>query len=106
MDIGKNSIKFTSLLVQEGVETIIKYDDKAAEITIYLVDGKSVGGFMRINGEKDSLGNLNSRGMVFRKLCMGDMIESPEDHQTKEAMYSLIARLATIASAYEIKEVL
>ena len=106
MDVGKNSIKFTSLLVQEGVETIIKYDDKPAEITIYLIDGNSIGGFMRINGEKDNLGNLNSRGMVFRKLCMGDVVSSAEDHTTKEAMYSVIARLATIASAYEIQEVL
>lgn len=105
MDVGKNSIKFTSLLVQEGVETIIKYDDKPAEITIYLIDGQSIGGFMRINGEKDDLGNLNSRGMVFRKLCMGDVVDTPEDHTMKEAMYSVIARLATIASAYEIKEV-
>jgi len=106
MDVGKNSIKFTSLLVQEGVETIIKYDESPAEITIYLMDGKSIGGFMRMNHEKDSMGNLNSRGMVFRKLCMGDIVELPEDHKTKEAVYSLIARLATIASAYEIKEVL
>lgn len=106
MDVGKNSIKFTSLLVQEGVETIIKYDDMPAEITVYLIDGKSMGGFMRVNGEKDSLGNLNSRGMVFRKLCMGDIVDSAEDHKAKEAVYSVIARLATIASAYEIKEVL
>lgn len=106
MDIGKNSIKFTSLLVQEGVETILKYDDMPAEITIYLLNGKSIGGFMRVNGEKDSMGNLNSRGMVFRKLCMGDVIDSAEDHKTKEAIYSIIARLSTIASAYEIKEVL
>ena len=106
MDVGKNSIKFTSLLVQEGVETIIKYDDMPAEITIYLIDGISIGGFMRVNGEKDDLGNLNSRGMVFKKLCMGDVVDSPEDHTTKEAMYSVIARLATIASAYEIRDVL
>jgi glutamate--cysteine ligase len=106
MDVGKNSIKFTSLLVQEGVETIIKYDDKPAEITVYLIDGKSMGGFMRINGEKDSLGNLNSRGMVFRKLCMSDLEGSVEDHKSKDAIYSIIARLATVASAYEIKEVL
>lgn len=106
MDVGKNSIKFTSLLVQEGVETIIKYDDMPAEITIYLIDGKSIGGFMRVNGEKDNIGNLNSRGMVFRKLCMGEVVTSAEDHTTKEAIYSVIARLSTIASAYEIKEVL
>lgn len=106
MDVGKNKIKFTSLLVQEGVETIIKYDDNPAEIAIYLIDGNSIGGFMRVNSEKDELGNLNSRGMVFRKLCMGDVVESAEDHTTKEAIYSVIARLSTIASAYEIKEVL
>lgn len=106
MDVGKNSIKFTSLLVQEGVETIIKYDDMPAEITVYLIDGKSMGGFMRVNGEKDSLGNLNSRGMIFRKLCMSDLFGTAEDHKAKEAVYSVIARLATIASAYEIKEVL
>jgi glutamate--cysteine ligase len=106
MDVGKNSIKFTSLLVQEGVETIIKYDNNPAEITVYLIDGKSMGGFMRINSEKDSLGNLNSRGMVFRKLCMSDLVGKVEDHKTKDAIYSIIARLATIASAYEIKEVL
>jgi len=106
MDVGKNSIKFTSLLVQEGVETIIKYDDMPAEITVYLIDGVSIGGFMRVNGERDSLGNLNSRGMVFRKLCMCDVKDKARDHTAKEAMYSLIARLATVAAAYEIKEVL
>ncbi len=106
MDVGKNSIKFTSLLVQEGVETIIQYDNNPAEITVYLIDGKSMGGFMRVNAEKDSLGNLNSRGMVFRKLCMSDLVSCVEDHKTKDAIYSIIARLATVASAYEIKEVL
>lgn len=105
MDIGKNSIKFTSLLVQEGVETILKYDDMPAEITIYLINGDAIGGFMRVNGEKDSLGNLNSRGMVFKKLCMCTLTEKAKDYTTKEAMYSLLARLSTIASAYEIKEV-
>jgi glutamate--cysteine ligase len=106
MDVGKNSIKFTSLLVQEGVETILKYDEMPAEITVYLVDGHCIGGFMRVNGEKDSLGNLNSRGMVFKKLCMCDVKDKARDHTAKEAMYSLIARLSTIASAYEIQEVL
>jgi glutamate--cysteine ligase len=106
MDVGKNSIKFTSLLVQEGVETIIKYDNNPAEITVYLIDGKSMGGFMRINAEKDSLGNLNSRGMVFRKLCMSDLVNTVEDHKSKDAIYSILARLSTVASAYEIKEVL
>lgn len=106
MDVGKNAIKFTSLLIQEGVETIIKYDDMPAEITIYLVNCKAIGGFMRINGEKDTLGNLNSRGMIFKKLCMCNVETKVQDYTIKEAVYSLIARLAVMASAYEIKEVI
>ncbi len=105
MDVGKNSIKFTTLLVQEGVETIIKYDEMPAEVTIYLVDGKGLGGFMRANGEKDSQANLNSRGMVFKKYCMSEIKEN-QDHKCKEAVYSVVARLATLAAGYEIKEVL
>ena len=104
MDIGKNKIKFTSLLVQEGVETIIKYDDMPAEVAIYLIDGKSVGGFMRVNKEKTADGNLNSRGMVFRKFCISE-IRQNQDHKSKEAMYTVIARLSTLASTLEIKEV-
>ncbi len=105
MDVGKNAIKFTSVLVQEGVETILKYDNSPAEITIYLVDGKCIGGFMRANSERDSMGNLNSKGMVFRKLCMSDIAQD-DDHKCKEAIYSIIARMSTIAAAHEIKEVL
>tara|TARA_R110000868_G_scaffold86182_8_gene241741 strand:- start:5136 stop:6344 length:1209 start_codon:yes stop_codon:yes gene_type:complete len=105
MDIGKNSIKFTTLLVQEGVETIIKYDEMPAEVTIYLVDGKGLGGFMRANGERDSQANLNSRGMIFKKYCISEIREN-QDHKCKEAVYSVIARLATLAAGHEIKEVL
>jgi len=105
MDIGKNKIKFTTLLVQEGVETVLKYDDMPAEVAIYLVDGHSVGGFMRANTEKGSNSNLNSKGMVFRKFCISEIREN-QDHKVKEALYSVVARLATLASSYEIKEVL
>lgn len=105
MDIGKNKIKFTSLLVQEGVDTILQYDDMPAEVAIYLVSGKSVGGFMRANSEKKADGNLNSRGMVFRKFCISE-IRQDQDHKAKEAVYTVIARLATLASTKEIEEVL
>ncbi|WP_372654031.1 glutamate--cysteine ligase [Halobacteriovorax sp.] len=105
MDIGKNKIKFTSLLVQEGVDTILQYDEMPAEVAIYLVSGKSVGGFMRVNSEKKADGNLNSRGMVFRKFCISE-IRQNQDHKAKEAVYTVVARLATLASTEEIKEVL
>lgn len=105
MDVGKNSLKFTTVLVQEGIETILKYDDVPAEVTIYLISGKSVGGFMRANAEKGPDGNLNSRGMVFRKFCISE-IRQHHDHKAKEALYTVIARLSAIASAKEIETVL
>ncbi len=105
MDIGKNKLKFTSILIQEGVETVIKYNDVPAEVTIYLINGESVGGFMRANPLKDSQSNLNSKGMVYQKYCISEIRENC-DHKAKEAIYSTIARLSALASAYEIKEVL
>lgn len=105
MDIGKNRIKFTSVLLQEGVETIITYDGAPAEITIYLINGQSIGGFMRTNSERGSLANLNSKGMVFKKFCFTD-IEQDADHMQQEVIYSIIARLANLASGYEMRELL
>jgi glutamate--cysteine ligase len=107
MDIGKNKIKFTKVLVQEGVETIIKYDDQPAEVTIYQIDGVSVGGFMRANSERDSKSNLNAKGMVYRKFCISELrANEVSDHKTKEAVYSVIAQLSTMASALEISDII
>ena len=101
MDIGKNKIKFSSVIVQEGVDTILKYDNMPAEVTIYLVGGKSVGGFMRANTQKQAHENLNSKGMVFKKFCISE-IRQDQDHKAKEAVYSIVARLSAIAAAIEI----
>ncbi len=105
MDVGKNKIKFTSLLIQEGVESIVQYDGMAAEVAIYLVNGKATGGFVRANSDKGANANLNSKGMLFRKYCISEIREN-NDAQAKEAVYSIVARLATWASALEIEEVL
>jgi glutamate--cysteine ligase len=103
MDIGKGNLKFTSVLIQEGVETILKYDDAPAEVTIYLVDGKSAGGFMRTNPLKGTQANLNAQGMIYQKLCLSD-VKQDCDHTIKEAVYSVIARLSVLAASYEMKE--
>lgn len=105
MDTGKNNLKFTSVLIQEGVETIVKYDDAPAEVTIYLVNGIASGGFMRTNPLKGTQANLNSTGMVFQKLCLSD-VKQDCDHTIKEAVYSVIARLSVLAASYEMKELM
>lgn len=103
MDVGKNNIKFMNLLVQEGIETMIKVDSHPAEVTIYLISGKSTGGFMRINPLKDTNSNLNSKGMIYKKYCISEIYEG-QDYQCKEAVYCMIARLSTLATALEIAQ--
>lgn len=105
MDVGKNNLKFTSVLIQEGIETIVKYDDAPAEVTIYLVNGKSSGGFMRTNPLKGTQANLNAQGMIYQKLCLSD-VKQDCDHTIKEAVYSVIARLSVLAASYEMKELM
>lgn len=105
MDIGKGNLKFTSVLIQEGVETIVKYDNAPAEVTIYLVNGFSAGGFMRTNPLRGTQANLNAQGMIYQKLCLSD-IKQDCDHTIKEAVYSVIARLSVLAASYEMKELM
>lgn len=103
MDIGKNNIKFTSVLVQEGVETILKVDDAPAEVTAYLVGGKAMGGFMRYNPQRGTNANLNSQGMLYKKFCISDICQDTDTH-IKEAIYALIGRLAVLAASRELRE--
>ncbi len=105
MDVGKGNLKFTSVLIQEGVETVVKYDDAPAEVTIYLVNGKSSGGFMRTNPLRGTQANLNAQGMIYQKLCLSD-IKQDCDHTIKEAVYSVIARLSVLAASHEMKELM
>jgi glutamate--cysteine ligase len=103
MDIGKNNIKFTSILVQEGVETILKVEDAPAEITIYLINGRGMGGFMRYNPQRGTNANLNSQGMLYKKFCISDICQDTDTH-CKEAVYSMIARLSVLAASRELQE--
>ena len=105
MNIGKNNIKTTSVLIQEAIESIVQYNGYPAEVAIYLVDGKAAGGFLRTHSQKSSFSNLNSKGMVFKKYCISEIKEN-NDTQLKEALYSIIAMLATWASGIETQQIL
>jgi glutamate--cysteine ligase len=107
MDRGKNNIKFTSFLIQEGVETIIYNQNAPAEAVIYLVAGESVGGFLRANPLRPTNGNLNSKGMVFHKFCISEIRskETIDKYSIQEAMNSVVAELSTCASGIEIMEI-
>jgi glutamate--cysteine ligase len=110
MSVGKNRIPIESVVVQEGVPTATLVDRLAAEPVIYLFGCQLIGGFLRTNTEKGDEENLNSQGMVFKKLCMSDL-RTPEtdlsDDELKEEpilelVYGSIARISALATGLEL----
>jgi glutamate--cysteine ligase len=110
MSMGKNRMPIQSVVVQEGIPTATLVDRLAAEPVIYLLGGELLGGFLRTNSERNEEDNLNSQGMVFRKLCMSDLRKPEEDEFPDEAdgeepglelVYGSIARISALASGIE-----
>lgn len=108
MSVGKNRSMITSVIVQEGIPTALKIDGLAAEPVIYMCGCDWIGGFLRSNTQRGTEENLNSQGMVFRKLCMSDLrtaLEDPnEEEPTLELVYGTIARVAAQAAGREMRE--
>lgn len=124
MSVGKNQLAIDSVIVQEGVPTATLVSRLAAEPVIYLFGGELVGGFLRTNSQKGVEENLNSQGMVFKKLCMSDLskpdvaaegepieaasneIERGEEtdgsEPVLELVYGSIARISALAAGREI----
>lgn len=97
MNVIKDGIINSEVIVQEGVKTISKVNGNAAEPLIYLVDGEPVECFFRSNSMKDDLSNLNSKGAeIINDLSL---IEGGAD---RISAYNLVAKLATLAAAREI----
>jgi len=109
MSVGKNKKAIESIVVQEGIPTTTLVDRLASEPVIYLVGCELIGGFLRTNTERGTEDNLNSQGMVFRKLCMSDLREDAEDigeadEPVLELVYGAIARISALASGLELKD--
>lgn len=108
MSVGKNKRAIDSVAVQEGIPTSTLVDRLASEPVIYLFGCELIGGFLRTNTERGTEENLNSQGMVFRKLCMSDLRGDSEDSKTGETVlelvYGSIARLSALATGIELKE--
>ncbi len=98
MDVIKDGIVNSEVIIQEGIKTINKVNGSTAEPLIYLVDGEPVGCFFRYNSNKDDLGNLNSKGAkIINDLSL---VNGDAD---KITAYNLVAKLATLAAAREIR---
>lgn len=108
MRVSKGGKPVRDIVIQEGIPTSLTLSSgTSAEPVIYLVEAHAVGGFLRLNKSKDTLENLNTKGMEF-----SDMY-SPEDPSNKEdgcavitPAYELLACVASIATGYEVEKIL
>ncbi len=108
MSVGKNRSTIESVVVQEGIPTSTVIDGLAGEPVIYMVGRDLVGGFVRANTERGKEENLNSKGMIFKPLCMSDLrkpFEQPTEPKKEcmlEHVYGSIARLSALAAGKEL----
>jgi glutamate--cysteine ligase len=98
MNIIKEGITNTEVIIQEGIPTVDVVGGLTAEPMIYLVNAEPVACIYRTNSEKDRFSNLNAKGMQF---------SSDRHFEAAENLcpiQGLVARLAALAAAKECYE--
>jgi glutamate--cysteine ligase len=98
------------VIIQEGVYTFESVEGAVAEPVIYMVDQFVVGGFYRVHTERGIDENLNSPGakyvpLAFETNChTPDCSGKPGDPPNRFYTYGVVSRLANLAAAIEIEE--
>ncbi|MES2961780.1 MAG: glutamate--cysteine ligase [Pseudomonadota bacterium] len=103
MNMLKGAVQNTQVMIQEGIKTVDRIDDKIAEPMIYMIGGEVVGNLFRVNENRDEKISLNAAGASFfdlEKLSETQLKLGLEKNKIS-AIYSVIARLAALASAVE-----
>lgn len=104
MAVSKGGVQVHSVVVMEGIPTDLKEDDQTAEPVIYLAGSDPIGGFLRLNPNKDAEGNLNAPGAHFKPLCFANLFRSPNrDNVILEHLYGALGRLSTLANGREMQ---
>lgn len=106
MSTIKGSVQTTKIMIQEGVKTIDKINNNFAEPMIYSIDGSIVGNLFRVNETRDEKTSLNATGATFFDLAELDdsQINLGLEKEKISVVYELVAKLASLASSYEIKK--
>ncbi|MCD6046048.1 MAG: transporter ATP-binding protein [Gammaproteobacteria bacterium] len=111
MSVGKGRQPITSVLIQEGVYSyeVDSHKGAIAEPVVYMLGQCVVGGFYRLHEGRANNENLNSPGMYFEPIPFAGACNNPllhDAHSRRLYAYSVLARLALLASAYELRKVL
>lgn len=111
MAASKGSQKVDKVIIQEGIYTFETMPDGAvAEPVVYMVGSFVVGGFYRVHQGRGKDENLNAPGMHFEPLAFAQACNMPNEKldpvqcPNRFYTYGVIARLAALAAAREIKQ--
>lgn len=101
----------SKVVIQEGVYTFETWGSQhsVAEPVVYLLGHQVLGGFYRVHADKGVDENLNAPGMNFQPLAFTEACNNPcaqaATAKNRCYAYGVIARLALLAAAWELKEV-
>jgi glutamate--cysteine ligase len=110
MSVIKEGQPVHEVIIQEGVYTFESVNGAVAEPVVYMMDQFVVGGFYRVHTERGIDENLNSPGakyvpLAFETNChTPDCAGKPGDPPNRFYTYGVVARLANLAAALEIEE--
>lgn len=112
MSSSKGSRKVDRVIIQEGVYTFETMpNDAVAEPVVYMIGQFVVGGFYRVHQGRGIDENLNAPGMHFEPLAFAQACNMPCDElevvdcPNRFYVYGVIARLAALAAAREIRAI-
>ena len=89
MKVSKGGKLLSDLIVQEGVDSIFG----KKEPVYYLIDCEVSGAFYRVNDNKSSRDNLNTRGMYFEPISESGL----------NPTISIISQIGSLATGLEIQ---
>jgi glutamate--cysteine ligase len=110
MAVVKEGLAVTEVIIQEGVHTVERIEEKAAEPVVYMLDRYVIGGFYRVHGARAADENLNAPGMHFVPLAFEESCTVPDPHASCDAppnrfyAYGVVARLALAAAGLELEK--
>jgi len=110
MSVIKEGQPVHEVIIQEGVYTFESVDGAVAEPVVYMMDQFVVGGFYRVHTERGVDENLNSPGAQYAPLAFETDCHTPDcagkagDPPNRFYTYGVIARLANLAAAIEVEE--
>jgi glutamate--cysteine ligase len=101
MNVIKEGVQSTEVVIQEGIPTIDAIDGAPAEPMLYLMDGHAVGGAYRVNKERDAQNNLNATGMEFVGMCDEGETGTVTMPSCRFGALGLVAEIASLAAPLE-----